>query len=271
MRGYVISIMLLCSNLLFAQKQIEGFLYNTTNKPIESASIRIEGKGIGNISDRQGYFSLIIPDSLANYPLKISHINYIEQKLNINNILNKDTPIILKPKIQELNEISISSSIKKTKWEKGGGVYLGTTYKNILGAEGGVKMKIKGKALLRELKFSIKKCTYDSLALNIRIYRYNKENDELSDILFYTTKIISDINIDDSQKDGEEITIPIDNDLYVEEEDIFISIYYPLAENEGKIEIPAYLKTGYVRKYGETKLQSRKFNQGMSLQVTYFQ
>jgi hypothetical protein len=253
---------------MFAQDTVRGIVTDNLNNPVESASIRIEGEGIGTISDSHGHFLMPVPDSLKKYPLKISHISYLTQELNINNIINSDSKIVLEPKIQQLKEVSITSSIRKTKWKKGGGLYLGSTHIDVLGTESGIKVKIKGKALLRQLKFNIQKCPYDSLALTIRIYQYNKQNEELGDIFFYTSKVISTIN--DSTKEGQEFIIPIDNGLYVEDNEIFVSIYYPVVEkNKGEMELPAYLKTGYTRKTGETKLNKRKFNQGISLQVTY--
>lgn len=267
MKIYIILCAIVYSNVLFSQTKIRGVVKDKYNDLLKLATVKIEGKGIGTVTDEFGYFCLSIPDSLKDCELKVSHINYKSQNHYINKINDSINYYFLEPIDQNLNEVVIISPKMKSKWLNGGGLYLGKTHVNVLGSETANMFNIKGSAMIRQLRFKIKACSFDSIPVKIYLYKYDDKNDELGDVLFSENLVVG--NIPEESKEDKVFDINIEEGIKVENEKIFFCISYPFVPEQGIFEIPAYLGTGYKKRKGETRFEKIKYNQGLSMYLTY--
>ena len=131
---------------LHAQQIIKCTLLDSSSqKPIEFANVGLLNKGIGTVSNENGDFTLKIPDSLINHPIRLSMIGYHSKTINAFTLI-KEKNIYLSANNVGLNEVVISS--KKTKIKIVGNqtrtkkVSAGFTSNN-LGTELAVKLNIK--------------------------------------------------------------------------------------------------------------------------------
>ena len=67
---------------------LKGSIKDSNKKAIAYASIGIENKGIGCISNDKGMFSLSVPDSLLNNELTVSHLGYRKHMQKIRNLVS---------------------------------------------------------------------------------------------------------------------------------------------------------------------------------------
>ncbi|WP_282036309.1 carboxypeptidase-like regulatory domain-containing protein [Saccharicrinis aurantiacus] len=88
---------------------VNGTVFSAnTNKPISYANISILGKALGTISNAEGEFSLIIPDSLAHSTIVVSSLSYNQKRYLVP---NSDTSIFvaLREKFVQIKEIKIKN------------------------------------------------------------------------------------------------------------------------------------------------------------------
>lgn len=88
--------------------KISGILYDRiTDEPVIYASASINYTSIGTITNQNGEFQLIIPDSLRQSIVKFSHVGYQNQEIEASLLENQHVRISLDPKIISLQEIVI--------------------------------------------------------------------------------------------------------------------------------------------------------------------
>lgn len=88
---------------------LTGKIYNnTTNKPVISASVGIMNTTIGTITNQEGDFRLIIPDSLKMGRIRFSCIGYNTQIIEIDTLKNKHLNLPLSPYTVPLREVTVS-------------------------------------------------------------------------------------------------------------------------------------------------------------------
>ena len=103
---------------------VKGRVVDSTGEPIIGATVRVEGASTGVITDKEGNFSIILPDGKAN--LVVSYIGYKDSKVRA--ILGKLLDIKLSEDAQNLDELviigygtqkksSLTSSIETVKGE----------------------------------------------------------------------------------------------------------------------------------------------------------
>ena len=168
------AILLFLAQLANAQLICKGRLIDSlSGSPVEFANIGIIGKGVGTVSNENGEFSLLIPDSLKNLPVMISIIGYQSKRTNANTIISKPE-IKMKQVSFNLDEIAVTSKKKKT-------IILGnkTTSKGIsagfknnnLGTEMAIKLKIKNKQThIKALMFQVNNNVIDSVIFRVNLY-----------------------------------------------------------------------------------------------------
>lgn len=87
---------------------ISGNVYDMfSREPVSSATVSINGSSIGTITNRNGVFKLIIPDSLSRYSMRISHIGYENISYEIDSIAGITQNFPLEPRIIPLQEVVI--------------------------------------------------------------------------------------------------------------------------------------------------------------------
>ncbi len=66
-----------------------------TRKPLVFASLYIVGRGISNVTNGEGYFSLKFPPAFANDSLRISFLGYHPQTLALKDLINKGDKLVV--------------------------------------------------------------------------------------------------------------------------------------------------------------------------------
>lgn len=82
---------------------------NNTNKPLVFAEISIVGTNIGTITNKEGVFSLKVPDTYLNKQISISYLGYETKTLALSSFNNKTLKIELNPITTELEAINIKA------------------------------------------------------------------------------------------------------------------------------------------------------------------
>jgi len=254
---------------LFSQKNCRGLLLDsTTNKPIEFANIGIIGKGFGTVTNEQGEFNFIVPDSLATWPIKISMIGYKSKTFSLA-ALSALSKIKLPQAATTLSEVSVSA--KKTKVKilgndtKTSGITAGFV-KNTLGAELAVKLNIKHpKTHLRKFYLNVPRNSIEKPIFRFNVY--NKDENGYPKDNLLTQNII----IEMKEKTG---LIELDltpYNLYVDD-DVFISIEWikDLGDIKG-LYFSAKLvgSQTYFRQASQDKWQKIPVGLGLHAEVAY--
>lgn len=78
-----------------------------SNGPIPHATISIGNSSIGTISNQSGEFKLIVPDSLKDNFIRISHLGFQTQEIEISLLADQHVTFTLNPEIIPLQEIVI--------------------------------------------------------------------------------------------------------------------------------------------------------------------
>jgi hypothetical protein len=79
-----------------------------TQESINFASVSIQGKPIGTVTNAEGEFDFYIPASYNNDTIIVSHVGYKSYKRKIADITNTDKLILLKPAPFLLDEVVIN-------------------------------------------------------------------------------------------------------------------------------------------------------------------
>lgn len=89
--------------------EVSGVVKDQSNKKrLENVSIMVPGTNIGTVTNKDGYFSLIIPDSLENQPIRIEQIGYKASVIVIDKATNENPlAIFLIPSAIMLNEVTV--------------------------------------------------------------------------------------------------------------------------------------------------------------------
>lgn len=87
---------------------IEGSLKDRiTGDPIFFATVSLNGTSIGTVSNLNGYFKLILPDSLIKYSVKISHLGYELTEIPASLIAGQNIIFSLNQKLVSLQEVVV--------------------------------------------------------------------------------------------------------------------------------------------------------------------
>jgi hypothetical protein len=105
-----ICLMALSTELASQNNQLIKFrvLNNLNHKPIENASIKVQGANIGTVSSGYGYCELVVNEIPVN--LEVSHIAFGARILKINfNQIHDTVNVFLDPSLIHLDEVNISA------------------------------------------------------------------------------------------------------------------------------------------------------------------
>ncbi|NJK98116.1 MAG: hypothetical protein HC905_27260 [Bacteroidales bacterium] len=166
---------------------IKGIVTDTVRQPIEFVSIGIIDKPIGTVSNKVGFFNLIVNKKLLvnNDSLRFSMIGYFPKTISLSDIFehkkeNDQFSVTLNEKIEHLNEVVISQNRQKTE-------VLGSHSKSLLnmfvnfsiseipnqnlGSEIGRKFAIRNKnTQLKTFRFFLDQNNFDTVKFRLNIY-----------------------------------------------------------------------------------------------------
>ncbi|KAA6341410.1 hypothetical protein EZS27_010778 [termite gut metagenome] len=87
---------------------IEGVLYDRISREvIPSASVMARNASIGTITNQNGEFKLVLPDSLRHSSIRFSHVGYENKEFEASASAGKHTGFLLEPKVVPLQEIVV--------------------------------------------------------------------------------------------------------------------------------------------------------------------
>lgn len=226
-----IIILLLFVNGVFGQTLYKGQVIDaSSNQPLPYVNIGIVDKGVGTVSDEEGFFRLAINRTVFHDDelIQFSSLGYQTLRITMANAvytLDKSSQIELQPADIILNEVVVSdtSLVPVTEYigyRNDGQKIFGYWKENMaLGAELSTKIKSrKGKRQLNSLEFEVWENKSDSLLLRINIYDNDgivgrpktNLNTSQKNILYTLKKEVSLVNIDITPFD-----IYVDGDFFV--------------------------------------------------------
>lgn len=228
---FFIPIFMFFSSFIYSQS-INGKIVDTLNVPIQYTNIGVKGQDIGTVSDENGYFSLILPNSNQDSKIIISNISYKVKEYTIKDfisLINTKKQIILEENYQQLEEVVITS--KKLKKDNKGNrttsSLVAAGFKNnSLGSEVGIKIRMKDKPThIDSFNFFITSCKYDTLFFRLNIY-------SLKDDMPYENLLSENIYFSTDIKKGK-VSIDLTKYNIVVNQDIIIAIEYVKELGEG--------------------------------------
>lgn len=228
-------------------------LDSLTKKPIEFVNVGVLSKGMGTVTDENGFFQLNLPDSLKENELKISCIGYESKKISIKKLIDLNT-LLIKPAAINLDEIKVVVKRNPTYKTLGNdtktkSIIAGFTSNN-LGSELAVKLNIKHpETKLKNVKFNIVSNPFDSLVFRFNVYNTDDNGKPSKNML---TKMIL---IEPTSKTGM-VEFNLDKYNIYTSEDIFIAIEWvrDYGDNKGLFFSSQLLGGGsYYRKASQDK------------------
>ena len=172
-------LLMLISISLGAQTRIQGNIVDAgTGEAIAFANVGVPGRGLGTVSDENGKFLIVVPDSLATEVLRFSCIGYKAQSLAIKS--NQFETVKLAAEVLRLDEITVKAPKLKIKMAGNDTrqAFMSAGFKeNNLGAEMGVRINIKKpKTEIRHFYLNVVRNTLDTnLILRLNIYAIDKD------------------------------------------------------------------------------------------------
>ncbi len=189
MKQYFLLILTFFSlSLTFSQEKfLEGSVSDSLNKPIPYSNVGVLNKSTGTVTNENGFFTLIINETMELDTLKISCLGFKPIEVLIHDVINNPSLLHfqLDNFVEKLDEVVVSS--KKTKIYNSGKLKTKTKNQVIfsnpkiknknLGTEIGRAFKLgEDKATyLKEFKFFIKSNNYNSVKFRINIYSINEK------------------------------------------------------------------------------------------------
>lgn len=106
----IVSLFSLTSNRLCGQASISGQIVDTSGNPVFLANVAIEGRNIGTMTEKNGTFSLSVPDNVK-FKLVVSCIGYKNKVLSLSLKYQEkySLTIELEEDVREIDEVSISA------------------------------------------------------------------------------------------------------------------------------------------------------------------
>src|SRR6218665_2115397 len=196
---FFLFIFLLPQPAIFAQTLSGRVLDKKTNTPVPYVNIGIVGKGIGTVSDMEGYFKMNMHDSLNSQTIRFSCIGYKPITFSVSDFKKRFTDgakILLEENIVSLNQVVVKPKVFKTKVlgnENNSRMIAAGFFSNDLGSELGVVMHIKrSPTFIENVKINLASNTAGTAKFRLNIYNIkNGEPDSiiLKEPIFVTTDL----------------------------------------------------------------------------------
>lgn len=174
-RHFIGILLLLCSLNGYSRVVIS----QSTREPIVYASVGIVNRNLGTVTDSLGHFSLSVPNEYLNDTLRISSIGYISQSFVVRDFSSIPDTIMLVDDLVELPEVVVKPQRinHRTAGRKasGGFIYIDVEGYKAAGQGLAIPIKVKERAWLKELGFTIlaNNSTLSHMKFRINVYRKN--------------------------------------------------------------------------------------------------
>lgn len=178
-----VSMLLLCLSLFTAQAQktkteLTGHIKDRLGNPVAFVNIGIANEGIGCVSDEQGLFRILIPDTLENEQLTVSHLAYKKHVESISRLKARPVEIILEDSLLTLPEVSILPT--KGKWISNKGIRIpgGVMTTDSAGSQGeeiSILIQLNKESTLEKVELPFLKCSYDSVKIRLNLYQLDDQ------------------------------------------------------------------------------------------------
>lgn len=85
-----------------------GIIYDRiSEEPLAYTSVGVNNTTIGTITNQDGEFRLILPDSLLNHSIKLTNVGYESQEIEISLLIDQHVRFSLAPKVIPLQEVIV--------------------------------------------------------------------------------------------------------------------------------------------------------------------
>lgn len=220
---------IICLNLVLASAHLchsRTVLSESTGEPVVYASVGVINRNLGTVADTAGNFSLQIPPEFLNDSIRISSIGYVAKTFAVKDIKSIPDTIFLSEDVRMLSEVVVKPQrIKhKTAGRKGAGGFIYIEVEGYKAAGQGLAtpLKVKGRAWLKEIGFTIVTENKPLSRMKFRINIYRKEDDHY--ILQNFNPIYFDY--DKSQLDNGLFTYKFPEELMLEDGDYYVELEF---------------------------------------------
>lgn len=201
-------------------------LSESTGEPVIYASVGVINRNLGTVADTAGNFSLQIPPEFVNDSIRISSIGYVAKTFAVKDIKSIPDTIFLSDDVRMLSEVVVKPQrVKhKTAGRKGAGGFIYIEVEGYKAAGQGLAtpLKVKGRAWLKELGFTIVTENRPLSEMKFRLNIYRKEDDQY--ILQNFNPIYFDY--DKSQLDNGLFTYKFPEELILEDGDYYVELEF---------------------------------------------
>lgn len=201
-------------------------LSESTGEPVIYASVGVINRNLGTVADTAGNFSLQIPPEFVNDSIRISSIGYVAKTFAVKDIKSIPDTIFLSEDVRMLSEVVVKPQrVKhKTAGRKGAGGFIYIEVEGYKAAGQGLAtpLKVKGRAWLKELGFTIVTENRPLSEMKFRLNIYRKEDDQY--ILQNFNPIYFDY--DKSQLDNGLFTYKFPEELMLEDGDYYVELEF---------------------------------------------
>lgn len=201
-------------------------LSESTGEPVIYASVGVINRNLGTVADTAGNFSLQIPPEFVNDSIRISSIGYVAKTFAVKDIKSIPDTIFLSEDVRMLSEVVVKPQrVKhKTAGRKGAGGFIYIEVEGYKAAGQGLAtpLKVKGRAWLKELGFTIVTENRPLSEMKFRINIYRKEDDHY--VLQNFNPIYFDY--DKSQLDNGLFTYIFPEELMLEDGDYYVELEF---------------------------------------------
>lgn len=201
-------------------------LSESTGEPVVYASVGVINRNLGTVADTAGNFSLQIPPEFVNDSIRISSIGYVAKTFAVKDIKSIPDTIFLSDDVRMLSEVVVKPQrVKhKTAGRKGAGGFIYIEVEGYKAAGQGLAtpLKVKGRAWLKELGFTIVTENKPLSRMKFRINIYRKEDDHY--VLQNFNPIYFDY--DKSQLDNGLFTYKFPEELMLEDGDYYVELEF---------------------------------------------
>lgn len=201
-------------------------LSESTGEPVVYASVGVINRNLGTVADTAGNFSLQIPPEFVNDSIRISSIGYVAKTFAVKDIKSIPDTIFLSEDVRMLSEVVVKPQRVKHKTARrkgaGGFIYIEVEGYKAAGQGLATPLKVKGRAWLKELGFTIVTENKPLSRMKFRINIYRKEDDHY--VLQNFNPIYFDY--DKSQLDNGLFTYKFPEELMLEDGDYYVELEF---------------------------------------------
>lgn len=175
----IVSIILAATNTYLCHSRT--VLSESTREPVVYASVGVINRNLGTVTDTLGNFSLAIPAEFADDSIRISSVGYVAKTFAVKDIRNIPDTILLADDVVLLNELVVKPQKlrHRTAGRKGAGGFIYIEIEGYKAAGQGLAtpLKVKERAWLKELGFTIQTDSRPLSKMKFRVNVYRKEDD----------------------------------------------------------------------------------------------